>query len=220
MRELKEISTEVTIINLLRELRNALATWNNTRVRRVYRMIVNRLNTLDGRKPQVVGLYLYLKNLMQSNQLGLKQFRVAPLKPIMVRRFKQPTTREVTKEELYEKLEETLAPPKPKREPVPSIEPLTSEEESALKKLATRPRVSATTAKDFEKLKEVLERDILNTIASKKKELIINNKIKMARLFLEFGNKKRAKELVQEALAIDPSNKTAKMLESLLGDAT
>ncbi len=203
-KELKEISGEVDVIGQVKQLAQLVELGYSTKSKELFATIISKIDRLDKTKPEVRGLYEYVKGIMVKKP---KKVVLLPNKDVL--QTELPRVEPLKKPEVAK-------PTVQKEGAIPRIQPLTGNEEQDLIRIASRGQVGQASV-EFEKLKGVLQRDIIATITSRKREMVINNKISMARMFLEFGKKERAQELLREALLLDPDNKPAKMLQALVG---
>ncbi len=199
-RELKEITHEVKLINQVKELKLVLESGNVRKAKTLYSAVLIELKKLDRHEPQVIGLYRYIKHIIEEAKTR-KDHYSRSLKPIKLK-SNEPVKRTVTKEELLNEFKESIS----------KLSPAVKEEVNEtdqLKTIAEREH-SNKLDKEFSILDKTLEGDVLNTLANPNKQLLISNKLKMAKMFTEFGEPERARNLVQEVISLDPKNEKAK----------
>ncbi len=195
--ELVDIKGEAAIINQFSELKSAIVKADDSLSRKIYLEITEKLKKLDNKKSHVLSLFRYLRTLVKDakEKHTLKKVKTHNLATTSL-------AREVSKNELLKGLKSTLTEGKPGE--IPIIAPLADHDESQLKKIAQRD--GKATSLEFNKLNTVLNSKMLDTITSQKGSIVLNNKIRMIHLFLDFGNVARARELLIEARKIDPKN--------------
>ena len=201
-KELHLISTVVKAINLLIKL-------SKTRRKDIVRAELKSVLTEIPKGPYKSGIQkaeqeiLHPKPKLSEIQKGFEKALYAAEQRFMP---KQTTKAELPPEMVPKKKDKTT--------PIP-LTPMTKEEEEKLQGIASRKNKSGHKRKPFTDLEEMLESDMVKTLDSLKKGKLVENKLKMASVFIEFGDRKRANELLGEVRAIDPKNSRLAKLEKL-----
>jgi len=213
MQELKEVAREARILRLFKRIQSSVSQSNRETAKRYVTEARLELSKLDQTQPQVIGLYRYLNHIiLKSKQSGTPIFKGIKLPKQAT--VEQPITRQITKEQLLKEFQNSIKQleqeKKPKSE-LQELKPLTKEQEEEVNRIANRELSGELKDEQFNKLNELLQKELTKGIAENKNEKLSNN-LKMARMFIELGDKQKAKEFLEKVLAAEPGNKIAEAL--------
>ena len=206
-KEIKKVNTEIFIVRMMKKIDDEIIAGRRGQAKVIWQETHKQFSQLNSSNPDVRTLFALFDSKLDDIERDASELReeISEEEQKIVAEYRKlPPTRE----ELKKATMEAFTPPKKKE--IMAIAPLTAIEEASMQKLSREKKEKLS--KEFDELRKILETNVIDTIYSKKKAVLVNNRIELAKSLLRIEKFSRAKDLLEEALGIDPNSNEVKLL--------